>query len=62
MGKDEKTIKLARIRNTLHLAEMEISEPLLTEVRGIDGIEILGAPLPLAADPTGYLLQYPYEY
>jgi hypothetical protein len=46
--------RLVRIKNTLHLEELEISEALLPEARKA-GLTIAREPHPLAFDATGRL-------
>lgn len=50
MSSDE--IRLVRIKDTLHLEELEISEALLPEARKL-GLTILGEARPLSFDDTG---------
>jgi len=45
-------LRLVRIKNTLHLEELEISEALLPEARQA-GLTVLGPPQPLAFDAAG---------
>ncbi|GIQ68836.1 DUF2088 domain-containing protein [Xylanibacillus composti] len=52
---DYTTCRLARIRDTLHLGELEISLPLLEEARRITGVEIVGVPYEWTFDADGYL-------
>jgi hypothetical protein len=47
--------RMVRIRNTLHLAEVEVSEALLAEVAGRPDLTLLGEPAPLAFDADGAL-------
>ena len=48
--------RIVRIRNTLQLAEIQVSEPLLDEVRRQpERFEIVSAPAPLAFDANGTL-------
>jgi hypothetical protein len=48
--------KIIHIRNTLHLIEMDLSEPLLAEVRKNPRLSILGDPSPMKFDIDGNLL------
>lgn len=48
--------KVIRIKNTLEISEMEISETLLTEAEQKAGLEILGHPLEMNFDSKGNLL------
>lgn len=52
---DYTTCKLVRIRDTLHLGEIEISVNLLEEARKHPDIEILTEPYDLQFDDEGYL-------
>ncbi len=47
--------RIVRIRNTLELSEIEVSEPLLEQVRQHPSMEALGAPAPFAFDAAGNL-------
>jgi hypothetical protein len=46
-----------RIRDTLTLGEIEISEALLDEVHNNDHIELLGDPAAMAFDGEGQLMR-----
>jgi len=48
--------RIVHIRDTLHLQEMYISEPMLAEVEDMDGVSINGPPAPMAFDTRGNLL------
>lgn len=61
LGLGEKKVRFVRIKNTLELAEMEVTEPLLREVEKNTGIEVVGDLAAMRADPSGNLLGYPYE-
>ncbi|MNN69937.1 hypothetical protein D3C81_1857640 [compost metagenome] len=52
---DYTTCRLVRIRDTLHLGEIEISETLLEEAKGHPDIEILSEPYELAFNEEGDL-------
>lgn len=52
---DFSTCRLVRIRDTLHLGEIEISVPLLEEARKHPGIEIISEPYAWTFDSEGYL-------
>ncbi len=52
---DYTKVKLVRIKDTLHLAEIEISESLADEARALPGVELLGEPKPMAFDADGNL-------
>ncbi|HXH12733.1 MAG TPA: lactate racemase domain-containing protein [Alphaproteobacteria bacterium] len=47
--------RIVRIKNTLLLEELDVSEALLAEVKPRDNLEILWGPKPLAFDSTGTL-------
>ncbi len=47
--------RVVRIRSTLHLAEMDVSESLLSEVKAHDRLSIVTQPAPLAFDTQGNL-------
>ena len=47
--------RIARIRDTLSLSEMEISEALLSDVESRSDVEILSSPYELQFDEDGYL-------
>lgn len=50
-------IRAMRVRNTLHIDELEVSEALLREVGGVEGIDITGEPRELAFDNEGNLVK-----
>lgn len=54
---DYTTCRMVRIKDTLHLGEIEISETLLEEARRHPDIEILTEPYELAFDESGYLVK-----
>jgi hypothetical protein len=54
-GFDKKNIRLVRIRDTLHVGEIEISEAILGEARRHPRIGVLGEPEALPFDPAGNL-------
>jgi hypothetical protein len=47
--------RVVRIKNTLHLAEVEVSEALLPELAGRSDLSQVGEPAPLAFAPDGAL-------
>jgi hypothetical protein len=47
--------RLVRIRDTLHLGEIEISLPMVDEVRNIANVEIISEPYRWTFDPEGNL-------
>ena len=52
----ERAPRVARIHSTLHLDTLAVSPALLDEVRGNDGLEIVGTSEPLEADESGHLV------
>ncbi|MFD0958124.1 lactate racemase domain-containing protein [Paenibacillus chungangensis] len=52
---DYTTCRMVRIKDTLHLGEIEISETLLEEARRHPDIDILTEPYELTFDESGYL-------
>ncbi|MDQ6421547.1 lactate racemase domain-containing protein [Paenibacillus sp. LHD-117] len=52
---DYATVRLARIRDTLHLGEIEISETLLEEAKKHPDIEVLEGPFQWQFDEEGFL-------
>ncbi len=48
--------RLCVIRNTLELNEILISQSLLTDIEGEEGVEVLSEPFPLAFNRSGQLL------
>lgn len=54
-GADRNAVKLIRIRDTLHITEIEISEALLEEARSNPQIEIVEGPYALPFDEKGNL-------
>jgi len=49
-------VKIVRINNTLELNEIEVSLPVLEELRGRPDIEIVSEPYPMVFDQEGYLV------
>ena len=47
--------RVARIRDTLTLSELEISEALLPDVEGRDDVEIISGPFTYEFDADGYM-------
>ncbi len=45
--------RIVRIKNTLELSEILVSEPMLEEVQGNPGMEVAGAPVPMGFDTEG---------
>jgi hypothetical protein len=54
---NREAVRLAVIPNTLELAELWVSPPLLEEAGGRDDLEVAGAPRPLPFDAAGNLGQ-----
>jgi hypothetical protein len=50
--------RVVRIKNTLKIAEVDVSENLLAEVAKRDDLTKVGDPTPLSFDGTGYLLPF----
>lgn len=50
-------VRLVRIKDTLHLGEIEISEALLEEAKAHPDVEVLTEPAPMAFDAHGNLAQ-----
>ena len=50
--------RVVRIKNTLKIAEVDVSENLLPQVARRDDLTPVGDPAPLAFDRTGYLLPF----
>jgi hypothetical protein len=50
--------RVVRIKNTLQIAEVDVSECLLPEVAQRDDLSQVGDATPLAYDPAGYLLPF----
>jgi hypothetical protein len=55
-GVTPQNARLVRIKNTLKLRQMWISEALLQEVRGDDRLRVLEAPHPMGFGASGSLL------
>jgi hypothetical protein len=51
-----KNARIVHIRDTLHLEHMLISEPMLAEAAGMDGVSIEGSPAPMDFDAHGNLI------
>jgi hypothetical protein len=52
---DPARVRLARVRNTLHLRDLFVSEALLPEARARPAITVLGEPEPMRFDEAGRL-------
>jgi len=50
--------RAVRIRNTLHITEMEVSVPLLDEVKKNPRLSVVGSPRPLSFDTAGNLAPF----
>ncbi len=55
-ARDLSRVRLVRVRNTLHLGDLWISEALLDEARANPAITVLGEPQPMRFDEAGRLL------
>jgi len=55
IGADRENIRMVRIRDTLHISEIQISEALLEEAKNHPSIEIIGNPEGLCFDAQGNL-------
>ncbi|ACV63219.1 conserved hypothetical protein [Desulfofarcimen acetoxidans DSM 771] len=56
--KEISQIRIARLRNTLHITELQVSENLLEEISSTLSIDIMGLPNPLQFNSNGNL--YPF--
>ena len=54
-GSDPENVKLIRIRDTLHITEIEVSEGFIEQVRNTPGMEILEGPYDWVFDENGDL-------
>jgi hypothetical protein len=54
-AKDRARARLVRVRNTLHLGALWISEALLDEARSSPALDVLGEPQPMRFDEAGRL-------
>jgi hypothetical protein len=50
--------RVVRIKNTLRLAEVEVSEAFLPEAAKRDDLRVAGEPAPFAFDATGALTPF----
>ena len=57
---DYSQARIARIRDTLSLSEVEVSEALLPDVMGRDDVEILSEPYELEFDDDGSMKDFEY--
>ena len=57
IGADKEHLKMIHIRDTLHIADIEISEALLDEARKIPELEILGKPEEMKFNENGNLFE-----
>jgi len=55
-GVDFNTAKVVRIKNTLCMSEIEVSESYYDELNGRDDVEILTAPYEIQFDKEGFML------
>ena len=56
-GGDHDKLRVMRIRDTLHMNEIMISETLVPEAIQHPGMEVLGDPVEMRFDEAGRLLQ-----
>lgn len=54
-GADKQRIRMVKIRDTLHITEIQISEALLEEAMAHPTLEIVGEPEELSFDERGNL-------
>lgn len=52
---DSSQVRMVRIKDTLHLGEIEISEAMLPEAKALENIEILSEPYELNFNEDGDL-------
>jgi hypothetical protein len=52
-AKDLRLVRLVRIQDTLHLAEIEISEAMVAEARTTPGMLLTSEPKPMQFDEAG---------
>lgn len=52
---DPDNLRIVRIKNTLHLEDIQISTALLAETHRHTCVEVIGDPVPMEFDPEGYL-------
>jgi len=50
--------RVVRVRNTLHLAEIQVSESIMEEVLSVPHVELIKKPAPMQFDATGNLLEF----
>jgi hypothetical protein len=55
-GVPSQSAKIVHISNTLHLEELLVSEAVLSDLQGLDNIEILGDAEDMAFDNNGNLV------
>lgn len=55
-GKDEKDVRLIRIKNTLEIEKIYISEVMIPEAQKNPNLEIIGRPIRLRFSPEGRLM------
>ena len=55
---DPASARVVRIKNTLDIGELDVSESLLDEARANPRLEVLSAPAPLVFDADGYLAEF----
>jgi hypothetical protein len=52
-AQDLREVRLVRIQDTLHLAEIEVSEAMVAEARGTPGVVLTSEPEPMRFDESG---------
>jgi hypothetical protein len=53
--------KIARIKNTLFMTEIEVSESLYEEIKDFDGIELVEGPHDITFDAAGFMTSIHYQ-
>lgn len=56
VGIDRENVRIIHIKDTLHIATIEVSEAMIDEVRQNPNLEIIGEPHPMKFDDKGNLL------
>ena len=49
-------VRIVRVKNSLEMSEIEVSENMIPEIKDIPGIEIVGEPFELNFGDDGYLV------
>ena len=55
VGADKQAPRIIRIKNTMEIQEIEVSEALLPEVQANENLEIIGELAPMSLDDKGNL-------